>query len=203
MFELNGVRWVVDPGIQGYHQLEKEGFDLWSTCQECERWTLLTKNNYGHSTLTVNDQLHVVNGLATIVDFKAGETPEATIDMGPTFEGQLKSARRKFVKDSPVSLLIEDQFELDEETKLITWQLMTTADVEVIEGGAILRRDGKQLKIENLNHPELRVSVISLDPPPMALDRKIEGLKRIEIRMPAYLFSEGVGSLKVRLSELK
>src|SRR5699024_10857057 len=29
VFELNGVRWSVDPGNQGYNELEKEGFDLW------------------------------------------------------------------------------------------------------------------------------------------------------------------------------
>ncbi|MGD1893288.1 MAG: heparinase II/III family protein [Cyclobacteriaceae bacterium] len=61
IFEVNGVRWVVDPGNQGYHNLEKTGFNLWGRCQECERWTLLTKNNYGHSTITVNNALHHVD----------------------------------------------------------------------------------------------------------------------------------------------
>lgn len=200
VFELNGVRWVVDPGVQGYHELEQAGFDLWGTCQGCERWTLLTKNNFGHSTISVNDQLHVVDGLATIGNFKTGEVPEATIDMSPTFEGQLTSAIRRFVKESPTSLVVEDQFRLSAETNLITWQLMTTAEVEIVKGGALLKQDGKQLKLENLSHPELTVSVISLDPPPLELDRRIEGLKRIEIRMPAYLFEEGTGTLKVRLS---
>ena len=54
IFELNGVRWVIDPGNQPYHELEKTGFDLWGKCQECQRWRLLTKNNYGHSTITIN-----------------------------------------------------------------------------------------------------------------------------------------------------
>ena len=74
-------------------------------------------------------------------------------------------------------------------------------------GGAILKQGGKQLKLENLSHPQLDVSIISLDPPPLALDKTIEGLKRIEIRMPAYLFNqkEGLpagsqGKLTVRLS---
>jgi hypothetical protein len=200
VFELNGVRWVVDPGNQGYNALEVAGFDLWSSCQTCERWTLLTKNNYGHSTLTVNDELHVVDGQASIIGFKEGEMPEATIDMTPTFEDQLRSAIRKFKKDSPVSLVVEDQFRLSSETKQITWQLMTTAEVEITDGGAVLKQDGKQLKIENLTHPELMFSVISLDPPPLKLDKKIEGLKRIELRLPAYLFEEGVGTLKIRLA---
>ena len=66
IFELNGVRWVIDPGNQSYNALEKTGFNLWGSNQDAERWTLLTKNNYGHSTLTVNDALHRTDGLVTI-----------------------------------------------------------------------------------------------------------------------------------------
>ena len=200
VFELNGVRWVVDPGNQSYHELEQTGFDLWSRCQDCERWTLLTKNNFGHSTISVNDQLHVVDGMASVVDFKKSEKPEATIDMSPTFEGQLKSARRKFVKDSPTSLLIEDHIETSEETKLICWQLMTTADVEITKEGALLKQDGKTLKLENLSHPDITVSVVSLDPAPLKLDRQIEGLKRIELRVPAWTIENGRTNIRVRLS---
>lgn len=200
IFELNGVRWVVDPGNQSYHALEQTGFDLWGRCQDCERWTLLTKNNYGHSTLTVNGELHVVDGLATIAEFKGGATPEATIDMTPTFEGQLRSAKRRFVKDSPRSILIEDMIQTSPETKMVTWQLMTTADVEMMKGGAVLKQDGQELKMEILSHPDLSVSVISLDPPPLELDRQIDGLKRIEINLPAYLFEDGEGTISVRLS---
>lgn len=200
IFELNGVRWVVDPGNQGYHALEKTGFNLWERCQDCERWTLLTKNNYGHSTLTVNNQLHMVNGKTSIIDFKDGTNPEATFDMSLTFEGQLKSAQRKFVKDSPTSLVIEDSFEISENTKLITWQLMTTADVEIVDGGAILKQDGKTLRLENLSHPNLTLSVISLYPAPLKLDRQIEGLKRVEIRIPAWIINGEKSKIKVRLS---
>ncbi|MEQ9290133.1 MAG: heparinase II/III family protein [Cyclobacteriaceae bacterium] len=200
IFELNGVRWVVDPGNQGYHDLEKTGFNLWGRCQECERWTLLTKNNYGHSTLTVNGQLHKVDGKANIVDFKDGAMPEATIDLTPTFEGQLKSAKRKFTKDSNTSLVIEDEIEIAEETAMVTWQLMTTADVEIVKDGAVLSQDGKKLRLKNLSHSELSISVVSLYPAPLELDRQIEGLKRLEIRIPAWILKEGKTNLKVRLS---
>ncbi len=200
IFELNGVRWVVDPGNQNYHQLEKTGFKLWGRCQDCERWKLLNKNNYGHSTLTVNDALHVVDGLTTITEFKQNEKPTALLDMSPTFAGQLKSVQRRFTKDSPTSLLIEDQLEVSSSTNIIAWQLMTTAEVELVKGGALLKQNGEQLKLEILSHPDLSVSVIALDPPPFSLDRRIEGLKRIEIRYPAYLFEDGKGQIQVRLS---
>ncbi len=200
IFELDGVRWVIDPGNQSYHELEKTGFDLWGNCQGCERWSLLTKNNFGHSTLTVNEAFHRNTGFASIVSYKEGDAPEATFDLSDVFGSALKSATRRFVKDTDHSLVIEDKFETSDSTRQITWQLITSADVEVFQGGAILKQANKKLRIENLSHPELNVSVISLDPPPLELDRKIPNLKRIEIRIPAYLFKGGAGVLRVRLS---
>lgn len=201
VFELDGVRWSIDPGnYRSYGIIERTGFNLWASCQDCDRWKLLNKNNFGHSTISVNDQLHVVDGKATIVDFKSGTRPEATIDMTPTFKGQLKSAKRRFVKDSPTSLLIEDHIQTFEDTELITWQLMTQADVEIIDGGAILRQDGKSLNIENLSHPDFTISVISLDPAPLYLDCKKEGLKRLEIRIPAWTVEGNETNIKVRLT---
>ena len=200
VFELNGVRWVVDPGNQSYNALEKTGFDLWGRCQTCERWTLLTKNNFGHSTISVNNKLHVVDGQCTLTNFKDGNMPEATFNLQPAFGKLLKSAQRRFVKDSPTSLLIEDEIETNDSTKLITWQLMTTADVELVDGGALLKQDGKILKLENLSHSELDLSVVSLYPAPLKLDRQIVGLKRLEIRIPAWTIEGGKTTLKVRLS---
>lgn len=200
IFELNGVRWIVDPGNQSYGLLERAGFGLWSSCQECDRWKLLTKNNFGHSTISVNDELHVVDGLASIIDFKNGEKPEATLELTPALGENLKSLKRKFVKDSPVSLLIEDEIVVSDKTKSITWQLMTTADVQVTKDGAVLRKDGKKLQIENLSHPELEISIISLYPAPLKLDKQIENLKRLEIRIPAWILKEDKGILRVRLT---
>jgi hypothetical protein len=200
IFELNGVRWSIDPGNQSYGLLERAGFDLWGRCQDCDRWKLLTKNNFGHSTLSVNNELHAVDGMTEIIDFKTGEQPEATLDLSRAFAGQLKKAHRRFVKDSPASLVIEDKIETSEETKWITWQMLTQADIQIVKGGAVLHQDGQTLKLENLSYPEIMVSVISLDPPPMYFDKTIENLKRIEIRIPAWTIESGKINLKVRLS---
>lgn len=200
IFELDGVRWVIDPGNQSYHEIEKTGFNLWGSCQNCQRWSLLTKNNYGHSTLTVNDALHINNGFAPLLNFKKGDKPEATFDLKPVFGGKLDGATRRFVKEDGHSLLIEDNIQTNDSTKSVTWQLITAADVEITNDGALLRQDGKTLQLQNLSHPGVMVSIISLDPPPLELDRRIENLKRIELRMPAYLFEEGKGTIRVRLT---
>ena len=199
VWELDGIRWVIDPGNQSYHALEKTGFNLWGSCQECERWTLLTKNNFGHSTITVNDQLHIVDGYAALVEFQSGSNPTATFDLTPAFEGMLDHLSRTFTKDGPRSLVIEDQLTTNDRTKMVTWQLITTADVTPMKGAAVLKQDGQEVRLDVISHPELQVSVVSLDPPPMELDRRIEGLKRIELRIPAWTFEDMKGDIKVRL----
>ncbi|MCY1719031.1 heparinase II/III family protein [Prolixibacteraceae bacterium Z1-6] len=201
-FELNGVRWSVDPGNQGYGPLERAGFNLWGRNQDSDRWKLITKNNFGHSTLSVNNQLHKVDGLATLEKFSGGEKPEATFNLTPVFGELLKSAERTFIKNSPNSLVINDKIELSKKTELITWQMITTADVEITKGGAVLAQDSKKVKLEVLSHPEMRVSVISLYPAPLKLDKQIEQLKRIEIRYPAWIFENKNIEIQVQLTEL-
>lgn len=200
IFELNGVRWVVDPGTQNYYEVEKTGFDLWGMCQHCDRWKLLTKNNFGHSTITVNDALFKVNGFVPILDFKAGDRPEATMDMTALYGGNVKRLTRRFVKPDGHSLLIEDRFKASDSTKMITWQLITRAGVTLNENGAILRQDGKALRVEVLSPSGIRASVISLDPPPLKIDQKTARLKRVEFRIPAWTVRGEEGVISVRLS---
>jgi hypothetical protein len=202
VFELNGVRWSVDPGNQDYNVLEQAGFDLWNQTQNSPRWTLLTKGNQGHSTLTVNDARYIVNATAPVIDFKPGNNPEATVDMTPVFGGNLKSAQRKFIKDTGHSIVIEDHLVLNDSTRNITWAMMTTAEVLPTDNGAVLRQDGKELNLIITSPGKVKVSTIMMDPAPMKLDRQIPGLKRIEIRIPDYIFEEGKGTIRVRLTSL-
>jgi len=183
IFELNGVRWSVDPGSQDY-MIGEQGFDLWRQCQDCERWELLTKNNHGHSTITVDDKRHIVDGYAIVEKSKTGKKPTVTFDLRPTFKGQLVSAFRKFTKDTERSLLIEDNIKPEKTSKAVTWQLITQADVEIINEGAILKQDAQMLKVLNLSHPDIPFSVVSLDPPPHRLDKHMDNLKRMELRIP-------------------
>ncbi|WP_373513021.1 heparinase II/III family protein [Persicitalea sp.] len=201
IFELNGVRWVLDPGNQRYYLLNKIGFNLSGYCQDCERWTLLTKGNQGHSTIVVNDERFDVAGTANIVDFKTGTQPEVTYDMSKPLAGQVKSLKRRFVKESDHSVLVEDTFETSETTKYLTWALMTTAEVIPTENGAILKQDGQELKLSILAPAKLNVSIVSLDPPPLEIDKTIPNLKRVEVRVPAYLAKGSQGKIQVRLSD--
>ncbi len=200
VFELDGVRWVVDPGNQRYYLLNKIGFNLAGLCQDCPRWTLLTKKNTGHSTVTVNNERFDVKEKAEITDFKSDAQPEVTIDMTPLYFDNLNSLHRRFVKENDRSVLIEDRFETNDSTKNITWGLMTEAEVIPTLNGAVLKQNGKELNLTILEPEGIAVSVISLDPPPLEIDKTIENFKRIEIRVPAWTVKNNEGIIKVRLS---
>lgn len=200
VFELNGIRWVVDPGNQNYYPLNKIGFPLSNSKQDSERWTLLTKNNFGHSVVSVNNELFQVKGNVPVIDFIDGVQPVATLDLTELYGENMKSALRKFTKENNQSLLIEDTFEINEATKTITWQLITVADVFVIKKGAILKQNGKELTLSILSPENMKINVISLDPAPLKIDKQIKNLKRIEITVPIAVFKTKNPVIKVRLS---
>jgi hypothetical protein len=68
--------------------------------------------------------------------------------------------------------------------------MMTQAEVQTTGKGALLMQDGKELKLEILEPSNLSVSVVSVDPPPLSYDKRIEGLKRVEIQIPGYLLEK-------------
>lgn len=198
IFELNGVRWSIDPGNQSY-LIGEQGFDLWSQCQECERWELLTKNNFGHSTITVNNARHIVDGYAGVTDVQHGQEPRVAFDLTPSLSGYVKKATRTFTKEGENALLIEDDIEPNDNTRSVTWQLITQADVEMVENGAVLNQDGQTLRLHNLSHPGVRLAIVSLDPPPHKLDKRMDNLKRIELRIPVSVANESGGPLNIRV----
>lgn len=200
VYELQGVRWSIDPGNQSYYPLNKIGFNLASRCQDCPRWTLLTKHNMGHSTITVNDALFNANGHAPLVDFRSGQQTEVIYDMSDILKNQVSSARRRFVKENDHSILIEDIVVSNDSTNTVTWGMMTFADVQLEQNGARLMQEGKEMYLKILQPGNIQVSLISLDPPPMQIDKVMDSLKRIEIRIPTYTQASEEIILRVRLS---
>lgn len=199
VFELDGVRWSVDPGRQHYHDLERIGFDLWNMCQDCERWTLLAQNSFGHSTITVNGELHKAKGYSPLLGFDDGPNPSALVDLTPALGPLVAHAERRFTRDSSRSLLVEDLIDFSDETEFITWQMLTTADVSIQGNSARLQQDGAEIEVQILSHPSLTFSLVALDPPPLAIDKKVEGLKRIEIIIPSWIVEDDRLNLRVRL----
>jgi hypothetical protein len=147
----------------------------------------------------VNDELHIVDGYASVIDFQTGRTPEVTFDLLPALAGQVKKAKRTFTKEGDNALLIEDEIEANDKTRYVTWQLITQADVEIMGEDALLQQEGQKLLLDNLSHPGLQFTLISLNPPPHKLDKRMENLKRLELRIPVPMRDDSNGSISIKV----
>jgi len=184
VFELDGVRWSVDPGNQDYNTLEQiMGMDLWDNSQDSPRWSVLTKNSGGHSTLVVNGEMHLVDARAPLVrrDLR-GSVPQFTFDLTGLYGTNTGMARRTFSRPAGNKLRISDELHFSPGTKSLNWQMMTRADI-VVKGELVeLKQDGASLYLRIPQTVPYEVKVVSLSPPPLSYDKDIDGLKRLEIR---------------------
>lgn len=202
IFELNGVRWSVDPGNQSYHPLEViMGDQLWNRDQNSPRWQLLTKNNYGHSTLTVNGNMHLADARATLKDSKLKtKKPRITFDLTPVFDQELELAERTFRKKNGRTLQICDRFVCAPHTQTLTWQFITQAEVIKQEKGVLLKQKRQSLNLRVKSPKQYEIKVVPLSPPPLDFDKDIPNLKRVEIQFDRSVFGSGKGKIVVLLS---
>lgn len=185
IFELDGVRWSIDLGLQKYYELEEIiGVELWNNEQNSKRWSLISKNNFGHSTLTINKELHIADARVNIENYNIKQDkPQVTLNMTPVFNNNLAQAHRTFQKISENSLQITDKITPNEKTESITWQFLTLAEVKIKKDKIILTQNKKTLYL-TVKSPEIYTAkVVSLSPPPLEYDMNIPNLKRIEIEI--------------------
>lgn len=205
ILEWQKNRFAIDLGNQDYYELERTiGVDaLWNKAQDSPRWDLLTKNNFGHSTLTINGAKHLVKGRALVHHSDLNpERPEVAFNLSPLYGDQMKQVVRTFKKVSDSELLIEDEVALSENTGSLTWQWITDAEVQLDDQTATLSIDGKQVQLEVMAPADFELAVVALDPPPSKLDKVVPNLKRIEIRMQPEAFRKKKGLIKVRVTGL-
>ena len=201
VFELDGVRWSVDPGNQDYNTLEQLlGGGLWSSAQDSPRWSLLTKHSSGHSTLTVNGETHLADARARLIKREMrGERPEFTFDLSTLFGSHLQHAERSFTRLSATRLQIRDELIFSPETRTLSWQMITRAELSVNKEGVVMEQDGAVLQLSIPGEVPFEVKVVSLSPPPLSYDKNIEGLKRLEIQWLREDFTGQAATLIVEL----
>lgn len=201
VFELDGVRWSVDPGNQDYNTLEQiMGGDLWNRAQDSPRWSLLTKHSSGHSTLAVNGEMHLADARARLIKRETrGELQEFTFDLSELFGVNLQHAERSFSRLSPTRLGIRDELVFSPETRSLTWQMMTCAELSIEKDRVVLEQEGATLYLSIPVEVPYEVKVVSLSPPPLSFDKDIEGLKRLEFWWKRENFSGNAATLYVEL----
>lgn len=186
VFEADGVRWACDLGAQSYHSIESKGWNLWDREQNSQRWKVYRLNNYSHSTLTIDGQLHRVNGDARITTFDA-EHRRATVNLTEIFEGQATDVVRHFQVGENREVAITDDLRGLKPGVEVCWQLVTRAAVELARDQATLRQNGKVLRAHVTSPAEARFEVHPADPPADGVNAPNPGanILALKFRAPA------------------
>jgi hypothetical protein len=184
VMDADGVRWADDLGMQDYNSLETKGVALWSRGQDAARWDVFRLSAGAHNVLTVDGARQRFDGHAKIVESGAGGT---VVDLGPTYAGQLASARRKVALGADRGVVITDDFAaLAEKAATVRWAMVTRAEVRLDGvGQATLLRDGKRLALRVVEPAGVTLQIYATDPPPAATDAPNPGTRMVGFTVAA------------------
>jgi hypothetical protein len=141
VLESDGVRWVEDLGAENYNL---PGY----FSAGAERWKFFRLSNHSHNTLVIGGKLQdMTASTSPLVDFESNpDGGYATIDMSSAYAGQAdKILRRADFNRSNNCISLTDTITGPLES--VRWAVVTQADIEIKGSTAILKRNGKSLKV--------------------------------------------------------
>lgn len=154
VYEVDGMRWAIDLGMQDYESLESKKIDLWNRAQNSPRWSVYRLANVSHNTLTLGGARHRVDGRATVEHFVSdGARRVAVLDLSPVFAGQAQRVRRGFALQPDRGFVVRDEIAGLAPATSVRWQFATRAEVELRGTTAVLRQNGRSLTVRLLDAP--------------------------------------------------
>ena len=199
ILEDEGVRWAVDLGSQNYGSIEKLGFGLWDRRQYSDRWRVFRLGSYSHNVLLIDQRMQGAEVKANITSLdRQGDLVEGAVDLLPVYFGQAKSYRRTFrIHDFSVVEIIDRVRGARERTQhqgrtpaTLRWRMLTEAEVTVEDHEAILRQDGKTLRLVVAEPAGGYLRAAPVDPPPNFWDAANPGVTAIDFWCQATDFGD-------------
>lgn len=157
VYDAYGCRWSMDISREEYAPLEnamKEvNGNLWDMTQGSMRWNILRYNNRFHSTLTINDADHKVDGKAVITErINDGSAKGGTLDLSPVFAGEAsKVVRTVRLVDGRYLEIADTVTALDDKPAKVHWNMTTPASVNISGNGIKLTQKGKTLTLKTVS----------------------------------------------------
>ena len=170
VYDAYGQRWAHDLGMQSYARVEKifkeTGGNLWDMKQDSRRWALLRYNNYHHNTITLNDALHEVGGMATFKEIIENKKESGVvIDMSEVFAPHAKSVERtvKILKNN--NLVVVDKVAAKEGASVkYSWRMVTDAAPDVKNNFIYLEKKGVIMKLKASSEVPFKYCTWSAEP---------------------------------------
>lgn len=149
VYDAFGVRWSADLGLQSYGTLEPY-INLWDMNDGSERWGSFRYNNFNHSTITVNDTYHKVNGEAVITGLvNSNGQKGATVDITAPLKTEVASAVRTIYMEGE-DLVVKDEITaLSSKAAKVRWTMVTEAEPVIEYGNITLKsKTGKYMYLK-------------------------------------------------------
>ncbi len=169
VYDIGNVRWASDFGLQSYGTLEGQGVDLWNMEQNSQRWEVFRYNNFNHNTLSINDQLHNIDGRSEILEtYDSEKELGAKVDLTDVLNrnNELKYATRKAVIVDDEYLKIEDVIEANDKEVDLRWNMVSPSRAEIIDKNTIkLSQKGKSLLLKVESDTDFKLVIRKSDNP--------------------------------------
>ena len=147
VYDAYGVRWSSDLQRQEYSYLEPlleaQGSGLFTMTQNSLRWDVYRLGPLSHSTMTINDAKHRVDGRGVIESvINNGSEYGGTMDLSAVFSDQASSVKRT-IRLSGEDLFITDVIRArSDKNAAIDWRMLTQTDVAKENDAVRLSKNG-------------------------------------------------------------
>ena len=187
VLDWGGVRWARDLGMQDYYSLESQGIDLWNMKQSSPRWMVFRQSSAAHNTLTVDGQLHRVDGMASLQTLD----PQ-TVEIDLTSVLGIPTMRRAHFTGNTVQL--DDAIHAAPPGSLIRWAMNTEAAISLHGNHARLQIGDKTLIIHFSGMP-VDLSVLDISQPRSTFDQSNPNTRQLVAIAPV----DAVGRWQLRV----
>jgi hypothetical protein len=182
IYEADGVRWAIDLGAQDYESLEHLGLRIWNRSQSSDRWRVLRLGPHSHNTLTIDGQLHRVDGHARFVRWMPTDPePHAIIDLSPVFAGQAAQVLRGVRRLSDRRMLLQDELTGLTPGAQVRWRFTTRAAITLGPSPTVARlvQDDRTLHLAVDATPAAEWTVAPVDALAAEFDTPNPGVSQI------------------------
>lgn len=180
-FELDalGVRWARDLGSDDYNLA-----GYWDSKPGGRRWSYYRLNSASHNICVLGGEDQDALAKSTFRKLPTSDAqPAAIIDLTGAYKGFARSALRGVTMvEGRRAVLVQDEFDITGPCD-IAWGMTTDADI-VVEGGpaAVLKLEGKELRVRILSPAEAEFSIGSAEQSPP--QKRNAGVKRLMLTLP-------------------
>lgn len=199
IYEVNGVRWVIDGDYQGYYSIESAGINLWDPSQDSKRWRVFTHGPEVHSILRFDNADQNVSGMATLTENEIeGAISSASADLTSLYPSMNEVSRDVALSENGL-LRITDHWKTSNTSTNVTWHFCSYANAKISSDGVTLEQDGKRVQVRVTgSSSQVTWNVVDANTLLAPHDARVPGLVRIEASLTTP--AEAQGHLQITMA---